>query len=320
MSTLAEGMPVLLDPFGGADHLRQKRLVAVSDRIFVDDSLRLMRAARFCHTLALEPDAGLLRMIKDQSANLSTTAAERIVNEMCITLAAGRAAAAAGLWSRLGLLQTVLPEAPPALLDCLDEMLADTRDWFPEHADFLRERLLLPVDGAVTRPVALRLAGLMWGLTVEQTQALGRRLKLSGALVSLLVASARSRGSGIAEMLADGAAVSRRSVLFLWDAAPWEPEAVMLGAASDAASARAVGAENGTGAQAASHHLMDLAVRRARGELAPLPFDGEGLMEQLGLDSGPAVGRALREARLAWESGEATSRAELLAVARRVAW
>ena len=37
----------LVDPFGGRAHLREKRLVAVSDRIFMDDPLRLMRAVRF---------------------------------------------------------------------------------------------------------------------------------------------------------------------------------------------------------------------------------------------------------------------------------
>ncbi len=63
---------------------------------------------------------------------------------------------------------------------------------------------------------------------------------------------------------------------------------------------------------------MALAARRARGELVPCPVDGEMLMRELGLQGGPALGRALREARLAWEAGEATSAGELLEVARAV--
>jgi hypothetical protein len=46
--------------------------------------------------------------------------------------------------------------------------------------------------------------------------------------------------------------------------------------------------------------------------------DGEVLMRELGLEGGPALGRALREARLAWEAGEAKTESEVLAVARTV--
>ena len=52
-------MSGLLDPFGGAAHLAEGRLVAVSERIFAADPLRLMRAPRFCHTLGLRLDADL---------------------------------------------------------------------------------------------------------------------------------------------------------------------------------------------------------------------------------------------------------------------
>ena len=69
----------------------------------------------------------------------------------------------------------------------------------------------------------------------------------------------------------------------------------------------------------AARRLMALAVERARGGAAPLPVDGEVLMRELGLESGPALGRALHEARLAWESQEVTSRSEVLEVARRAA-
>ena len=129
----------MLDPFDGALHLREKRLVEVSDRIFTDDPLRLMRAARFCHTLRLDIEAGLLRMIQEQAADLASAAAERVVNEMCITLAAGRTADAARLWARLGLLRVALPESvelepvwqgEPNALDHLDSLLEDPAAWF----------------------------------------------------------------------------------------------------------------------------------------------------------------------------------------------
>jgi len=321
----------ILDPFNGAVHLREKRLVEVSDRIFTDDPLRLMRAARFCHTLGLDLEAGLLRMIQEQAADLTGAAAERVVNEMCITLGAGRSADAVRLWGGLGLLKVVLPEladtedaweAKLSLLSHLDESLEHPEEWFTEDTDQLRQRMAEPVDGAVSKPVALRLAGLMQGIDDAEVHAISLRLKLSGALDSLLVAAARCLGGkpgsavsagsvpGFRGMLAGEVAVSRETVLFMWNAAPWEPEVVMLASALGAA-------ETGRDTlDEAARRLMSLAVRRTRGELPAVPVDGEMLMFELGLESGPVLGRALREARLAWESGEATDRAEVIEAAR----
>ncbi len=311
----------LIDPFDGAAHLRERRLVAVSEHIFSDDPLRLMRAPRFCHMLGLRLDTGLAARIREEAAALSRAAAERVVTEMCLTLAAGRAAEAAGLWEELGLLAVVLPELPPAgatavgvradLLDRLDEMLERPAEWFPEAAGLLAARLAESVDGTVTRPVALRLAALLHRLGAQEVRAVTRRLKLSGAMTSLLEAMARSatgpmaRAAGLAGLLPADASVTRAAVLFLWDVAPWEPEVIMLAGAAEPEGE-------------AARHLLVLHARRA-GEGVPFPLDGEMLMRELGLESGPLLGRVLREARLAWEAGEVAEVDEVLAVARRVA-
>jgi poly(A) polymerase len=326
----------LLDPFGGYGHLREGLLVAVSEHIFSDDPLRLMRAPRFCHILGLRLDDALERAVQEQAHKLGDAAVERVVSEMCLTLADGRAAAAVRLWQRLGLLPELLPEleapgrsldhlsaAMSAVLESLDEMLDRPADFFPGTADFLQERMTEPLDGSVTRPVALRLAGLLLALDVEQVHVVGRRLKLSGSLISLLLAVARCFGgtpgqlsgagwaSYLAELLPAGAEVDRAAVLLLWDAAPWEPEVIMLAAAAESAAGR-------PDKSGAATRLMDLAVQRARGTSAPCPVDGDVLMRELGLAGGPALGRALREARLAWEAGEAKTAAQVLAVARTV--
>ena len=179
---------------------------------------------------------------------------------------------------------------------------------FPQTAGFLRDRWAEPVDGAVTRPVALRLAGLAGSLDPGQVRAVGQRLKLSSTLASLLVTVARcARVEGFAGLLPDAGRVGRAAVLFLWQAAPWEPEVVLLMLAGP----------GGGGSDGQARRMMALAAERAQGGLAPCPVDGEVLMAELALESGPALGRALREARLAWESGEASTLAELLAAARR---
>ncbi len=108
---------------------------------------------------------------------------------MALTLDEGRSSAAVRLWQDLGLLAVVLPEvvaaerlAPTlAALERLDDMLAHLEAWFPASAGAVAERLAQPVDGALRRPVALRLAGLMHRLPPQDAVAAGRRLKLSVA-------------------------------------------------------------------------------------------------------------------------------------------
>ena len=203
---------VLLDPFGGLTHLREGRLVAVSATVFADDPLRLMRAPRFCHVLGLRPDAALNESIRRQAAALSGAAAERVATEMSLTLASGRAAEAARLWHDLGLLAEVLPEFPVherfeptlALLDGLDDFLERPAVWFPGAAGILEERLAMDIDGAMSRPVALRWAGLMQALPGAAVETTARRLKLSGAMVSLLTVTSRHLSAGEAGTGAQG--------------------------------------------------------------------------------------------------------------------
>jgi len=320
----------LIDPFGGLGHLQERRLVAVSDRVFSDDPLRLMRAARFCHVLGFEIDGGLAGSIRSHAPELAHTAMERVAAEMALTLAEGRSAEAVLLWSDLGLLGVVLPEVAAAarlepalaLLAQLDDVLARLIVWFPATADVVRGRLARPVDGAVARPVAIRLSGLLHALPEEEAEVVGRRLKLSGDLISLLRTVSRRFSGAAAERgdrlagrggpepgraaLRDSRMLSRDEVLFLWGAAPYEPEVIL--------SAAAAGADSVLPGPAG--RMMALwAERSIRGVSRP-PVDGDTLMSELGLEGGPLMGKALREVRLAWEMGETTSVAGLLGVAR----
>lgn len=333
----------LLDPFGGLAHLREGRLVAVSATVFADDSLRLMRAPRFCHVLGLRLDEALVESIRAQAAAVAGAAGERVATEMALTLASGRAAEAVRLWHDLGLLTAVLPEFPvqerfePALslLERLDDFLESPAVWFPGAAGMLEERLAMDVDGATSRPVALRWAGLMHTLPGAAVETAARRLRLSSAMISLLTVAARQLSTWEAGAGAPGLGrpaapqpvpgSNRADVLFLWDTAPWEPEVTALMAVAAAAAATAgdgvslAGRESLADADevATARRLMDLWADRTREGVPRPPLNGEDLMRELGLPSGPLLGKALREARLAWEAGEATTAAEFLAAARR---
>jgi hypothetical protein len=315
----------LLDPFGGSMHLRQRRLVAVSDRIFRDDPLRLMRAARFCHVLGMHLEPALEGLLRREAGLVRQAAGERITTEMVLTLAEGRSAAAARLWSDLGLLAAVLPEARPvgdfAALARLDGFLALPRLVLaPDTVGTLVERLNRPVDGVFTRRVALRLVGLLGRLTHQEVTAVGRRLKLSGPVMSLLKTAAVCLVPDICSMdgLCAAARPGRPLISFLWAAEPWEPEILLLAAAIVS-----------TGPARLEDHRSDLCIvpapvrilftawaeREVHG-VSPAPLDGNDLMALLGLAPGPVLGRTLREVRLAWEAGEASTREELVQSAR----
>lgn len=320
----------LIDPFDGLSDLREGRLVAVSERIFVDDPLRLMRAARFCHVLGLRPDAALVWALHDQAPLLLKTAPERVAAEMALTLSEGRVADALRLWSDLGLLSVTMPELSTAerlvptitLLERLDDLLARPATWFPAAAELLSERLARPVDGAVTRPVALRLGGLMHRFSGDEVRGAATRLRLSSDLGSLLRTIARHGTSGKAQGTRAGLPTNpagRPAVLFLWDTAPWEPEVICLLAAAGRETSQEEYEPGSDTVLGRARSLMALwSERTLRGVPRP-PVDGEILMSELGLSSGPRLGRVLREVRLAWESGEVDTYDGVLAVARAAA-
>ena len=261
----------LVDPFGGLRDLELRRLVAVSDHVFADDPLRMMRAVRFHHVLGLELDEPLCEAIRAHAHLLAGTAAERVSAELALTLAEGRTAEALDCWERLGLLRVVLPEVPPTsvaavrqTLACLDRLLDSPASWWPDGAEPPAERLARPVDGALSRPVALRLAALTHRLSPDEAARAGRRLKLSADAVSLLVAASRFLGAGSQPAwpaVPPSGAPGREAVLFMWRAAPWEPEVILLAAA----------AEGDLPVPQPARRLLQLWAERSRGHQPPLP-------------------------------------------------
>ncbi len=95
------GEPV--DPFGGRGDLALRLIRAVSERTFLDDPLRLLRAVRLEDELGfrLEPDTE--RLVRAQAALVSRPAGERILGELVRLSARGlRRAHELGLLAPLG--------------------------------------------------------------------------------------------------------------------------------------------------------------------------------------------------------------------------
>jgi len=345
------GEPV--DPFGGMRHLRERTLAAVSDSVFDDDPLRLMRAARFCHVLGFRLGPGLDTLVRAKAGALVRSARERVLTEMSLTLEVGRAAEAVGLWHELGLLDPLLPEltrgtipvpaagasaagAPArharahsmvedtvATLRQIDSVLADIATWFPAQAEVLSERLSEHADGALSRPVAVRLAGLLRLLPPERSEAVCRRLRLPNSVAGFVrrAAEERAREWETATLRFGAADVpsEREVVSFLWRSAPWEPEVIIVGLGADLAACSDSEAnqdrEAVEGARASAGRLMERWAARASGIPRP-PVSGDELMSTLDLAPGPLLGQVAREVQLAWESAEVDSAEDALAAAR----
>jgi poly(A) polymerase len=116
---LALPEPELVDPFDGAADLiaRRLRTPLSPEESFSDDPLRMLRAARFVATLAMEPEPGLLEAVRAMRNRLEIVSAERIRAELDKLMVGD--GVAEGLWFLVdsGLAEEFLPELPNMALE-----------------------------------------------------------------------------------------------------------------------------------------------------------------------------------------------------------
>ena len=131
-----------LDPHGGRDDLRRKRLRMVDPATFGDDSLRVLRAVQFAARLEFEidePTRALCRTIA-----LDDLPAERVWGEMeKLLLLATRPSLGFALARETGVVERLFPELA-ALIDCPQEP-----EWHPEGDVWVHT--LLVIDEARQR-------------------------------------------------------------------------------------------------------------------------------------------------------------------------
>lgn len=123
----------LIDPTGGAADVQARLVRAVSDRVFQDDPLRMLRAVRLAGQLGFQIEAETLALIRRDAARIVEPAAERVREELLALLAPAAAAERVRLLEKLGLLVHLLPELllgqgvtqpPPHILDVYEHHLA----------------------------------------------------------------------------------------------------------------------------------------------------------------------------------------------------
>ena len=103
--------PVLIDPFGGREDLRRRRIRALHPGSFADDPTRAFRAVRYANRLgfAIEPRTrGWIRQAARGGA-LDTISADRLRREIALLFSEADRAAAARELGRLGLSAAIHP-------------------------------------------------------------------------------------------------------------------------------------------------------------------------------------------------------------------
>jgi poly(A) polymerase len=156
--------PELVDPFGGASDLAARRLCTplAPEVSFLDDPLRMLRAARFIAAFDLEPDPDLVAAVHELHGRLEIVSAERMRDELTKLLLLPDPSA--GIWflCRTGLADEFLPELTALQLE---------QDPIHQHKDVLAHTIAVVRK---TRPeLRVRLAALLHDIGKPKTRSVG---------------------------------------------------------------------------------------------------------------------------------------------------
>lgn len=322
----------LIDPAGGLEDLRAKRLRMISEINLRSDPVRGLRGVRFAATLGfnLEPqtEAAVRAHAKDlQTGTTPLPAWERVNDELTLLLLSDRAAPGLQLLHRLGLLRVFLPE------------LADeggvTQGGF-HHLDVLGhslEALHQLVQGFPDADLTLRWATLLHDLGKPATKMYDEDgehyhfyghdrvgAELTGTLLERLrvPTSRRERAARLVRYhMVQLPRAEREARRFVHRRRDLLPDLLKLMVA-DREAAR------GPMSSAASRRAYRLAVAGVLQILAEPPppkplLDGREVMRLLNLEPGPRVGEAVRFVQEAEAVGDVRTKAEAEAALRTYA-
>ncbi len=156
--------PELVDPFDGAADLAARRLRTplAPEVSFLDDPLRMLRAARFIAAFDMQPDPELVAAVEEMHGRLEIVSAERIRDELAKLLTTRDPAA--GLWflCRTDLADEFLPELNALQLE---------QDPIHQHKDVLAHTIAVV---SKTKPdLEVRLAALLHDIGKPKTRSVG---------------------------------------------------------------------------------------------------------------------------------------------------
>jgi len=180
----------VVDPFGGVEDLRKRRLRMVAPGAFGSDPLRTLRLVRLACELGFDVDPATSAAARERAPELSQVAPERVFAEFRRIITCDAAVAGIRQMDQLGITDTVLPElvalrgVAQSRFHHLD-VYAHTLAVLQETIDLQRERaarigpraaevdayLRAPLANELTRWQALRLGALLHDIAKPQTRA-----------------------------------------------------------------------------------------------------------------------------------------------------
>ncbi len=292
----------LIDPFGGREDLRLRRLRAVGVPLerFLEDGLRVMRAIRFAAVLEFSLDAATEEALEPALTSLAKVSKERITVELTKLLAARQPSLGLVIAARRGVLELVLPEVLGALA-AHGRTTAELGARVDAAAPEARLGALLLDLGGAPGPRGSAPTGAKSGdkaskagapprgydrLAQQNVDGILRRLKMknsdserasqvaaAGAALALMPASALDE-EGVRRVLA---AVGRAHAAAAVEA--WRADGV---------------ARPGGGGAALAEHGASVISRGDALAVSELAVAGADLMAELGLPAGAELGKILR--------------------------
>jgi poly(A) polymerase len=341
----------------GAGVLRVLGGPDVASSSYAADPLRPLRLVRLATELGLQPDDHTQRLTREAAPLVREAAGERVFAELRRIVCADRVLEGLALAGRLGLIEAVLPELHALhgveqsqfhhldvydhtveVLRCELEIERNPGEVFGDLAGPVDQLMSATFADELTRWQALRLAALLHDcgkpatravqpggrvtfighdkVGADMVRALCRRLKTSERLRSLLADVTRQHL--VLGFLVHERPLSRELVYrYLERCQPAEVEVTLFTCADRLAT-------RGKNAEAAIAAHLELA-RELMGEALTwrsqppeAPLRGGELARELGIRPGPELGRLLGRLRQASFTGEAATREEALALARRL--
>ncbi len=290
-----------VDPFGGVRDLAAKRLDTPLDPelAFTDDPLRMLRAARFVSQLDVEPTNRVVGAVAGLRDRLDIVSRERIRWELDKLLTGARAGRGLELLVDTGLADTFLPELPALRLE---------QDPVHKHKDVLHHTYAV-VENCDRRDLVLRLAALLHDVGKPKTRSVTpegvqfhhhevvgarmtddilRRLRYPNPVVDEVrrLVELHLRFHGYGDGWTDSAV--RR---YVRDAGPLLDRLNQLTRADVTTGNRFKAKQFRALMDDLEERIARLAEEENLDAMRP-PLDGRQIMEHLGIEPGPAVGRA----------------------------
>lgn len=200
--TLKGGTPLVLDPFGGQNDLKNRLIRAVGDpdTRFKEDALRLLRGVRFAVRLGFSLEEETYAAMSRCAPGLSRISRERIGEEMQKLLTSPEPDRGVVLLTETGLMDSILPhssspQTPPLPKDALASLPRDLAPrlacllWGREPSAVDRDLLGLRLPNALQRDVLALLTSA--SLPVEASPSMARKWRYTMDALTLPALSLR---------------------------------------------------------------------------------------------------------------------------------